>query len=248
MDGCAVEGGHNARAGFSVFYHPSTQINTQASRVLPACLPCLPPLPASPACLPCLPACSPTCCSSCCPWSLPGCWPRRVCPSTRPPRHLGSSWSHSPMLTMAASGGWLLRQAGFGWRLLLLHMRRQFSGPTGRNRRCIASLARVPCCACCSMGVNLGEAVNFAPPDWLRFGAAALGRLRHFRKPGVVSQEEMLLRVAAGQAAQAQAQRRASAAEAATSAIPRRRKTGQRRPGGGANEVGSRAAGKSGEA
>jgi hypothetical protein len=64
------------------------------------------------------------------------------------------------------------------------------------------------------MGVNLGEAVNFAPPDWLRFGAAALGRLRHFRKPGVVSQEEMLLRVAAGQAAQAQAQaqRRASAA------------------------------------
>jgi hypothetical protein len=55
------------------------------------------------------------------------------------------------------------------------------------------------------MGVNLGEAVNFAPPDWLRFGAAALGRLRHFRKPGVVCQEEMLLRVAAGQAAQAQA-------------------------------------------
>lgn len=37
------------------------------------------------------------------------------------------------------------------------------------------------------MGVNLGEAVNFAPADWLRFGAAALGRLRHFRKPCVVS-------------------------------------------------------------
>lgn len=53
---------------------------------------------------------------------------------------------------------------------------------------------------CRSLGVNLGEAVNFAPPDWLRFGAAALGRLRHFRKPCVVSQEEMLLRVAAQQA------------------------------------------------
>ena len=38
------------------------------------------------------------------------------------------------------------------------------------------------------MGVNLGEAVNFAAPDWLRFGAAALGRLRHFRKPCVVRQ------------------------------------------------------------
>ena len=57
-------------------------------------------------------------------------------------------------------------------------------------------------CAClsCSLGVNLGEAVNFAAPDWLRFGAAALGRLRHFRKPCVVSQEEMLLRVARQQA------------------------------------------------
>lgn len=54
--------------------------------------------------------------------------------------------------------------------------------------------------SCCSLGVNLGEAVNFAAPDWLRFGAAAVGRLRHFRKPCVVSQEEMLLRVAAQQA------------------------------------------------
>jgi hypothetical protein len=55
------------------------------------------------------------------------------------------------------------------------------------------------------MGVNLGEAVNFAAPDWLRFGAAALGRLRHFRKPCVVSQEEMLLRVAAQQVGEAAA-------------------------------------------
>lgn len=55
------------------------------------------------------------------------------------------------------------------------------------------------------MGVNLGEAVNFAPGDWLRFGAAALGRLRYFRKPCVVSQEEMLLRVAAQQGVRAAA-------------------------------------------
>lgn len=55
------------------------------------------------------------------------------------------------------------------------------------------------------MGVNLGEAVNFAPGDWLRFGAAALGRLRYFRKPCVVSQEEMLLRVAAQQGARSAA-------------------------------------------
>ena len=48
-----------------------------------------------------------------------------------------------------------------------------------------------------SMGVNLGEAVNFAPPDWLRFGAAALARLRHFRQPCVVCHDAMLLRVAA---------------------------------------------------
>jgi hypothetical protein len=52
----------------------------------------------------------------------------------------------------------------------------------------------------CSLGVNLGEAVNFAAPDWLRFGAAALARLRHFRQPCVVSQEELLLRVAVQQA------------------------------------------------
>lgn len=52
----------------------------------------------------------------------------------------------------------------------------------------------------CSLGVNLGEAVNFAAPDWLRFGAAALARLRHFRQPCVVSQEELLLRVAIQQA------------------------------------------------
>lgn len=68
------------------------------------------------------------------------------------------------------------------------------------------------------MGVNLGEAVNFAPGDWLRFGAAALGRLRYFRKPCVVSQEEMLLRVAAQQGARAAAAARALPAPAAQQA------------------------------
>lgn len=55
--------------------------------------------------------------------------------------------------------------------------------------RCASNLAKrgpAGCPLCHSMGVNLGEAVNFAPADWLRFGAAALGRLRHFRKPCVV--------------------------------------------------------------
>lgn len=64
------------------------------------------------------------------------------------------------------------------------------------------------------MGVNLGEAVNFAAADWLRFGAAALGRVRHFRKPCVVAQEEMLLRLAREQVALAAADA-AAAAEAA---------------------------------
>ena len=45
------------------------------------------------------------------------------------------------------------------------------------------------------MGVNLGEAVNFAPADWLRFGAASLAHYRHFRRPCVVSHEEMVLQV-----------------------------------------------------
>lgn len=45
-------------------------------------------------------------------------------------------------------------------------------------------------------GVNCAEAVNFAPPDWLRFAHASVERYRHFRKPPVLSQEELLLRVA----------------------------------------------------
>ena len=46
-----------------------------------------------------------------------------------------------------------------------------------------------------STGLNCGEAVNFAPPDWLRFGAAAAERLRAFRKPPLLSYEWLLLKV-----------------------------------------------------
>lgn len=47
-----------------------------------------------------------------------------------------------------------------------------------------------------SMGLNCGEAVNFASPDWLRFAAASSARYRLYRKPCVISQEEIILRAA----------------------------------------------------
>jgi [histone H3]-trimethyl-L-lysine4 demethylase len=34
-------------------------------------------------------------------------------------------------------------------------------------------------------GLNCAEAVNFAPADWLRYGAASTLRYRTFRKPSV---------------------------------------------------------------
>ena len=46
-----------------------------------------------------------------------------------------------------------------------------------------------------STGLNCGEAVNFAPADWLRFGAAAAERYRAFRKPSLLSYEWLLLKV-----------------------------------------------------
>lgn len=39
------------------------------------------------------------------------------------------------------------------------------------------------------------QAVNMAPADWLRFGASSLARYRKFKKPCVISHEEMLLKV-----------------------------------------------------
>ncbi len=47
-----------------------------------------------------------------------------------------------------------------------------------------------------SCGLNCGEAVNFAPADWLRFGAASAARYHAFRKPSLLSYEWLLLKVA----------------------------------------------------
>ena len=46
-----------------------------------------------------------------------------------------------------------------------------------------------------NMGFNCAEAVNFAPPDWLRFGGAACQRYRSFRKPSLLSHEWLLFTV-----------------------------------------------------
>ena len=49
-----------------------------------------------------------------------------------------------------------------------------------------------------NLGTNCGEAVNFAPADWARFAAAGVARYRLYRRPCVIAQEEMLLKVGAG--------------------------------------------------
>ena len=45
------------------------------------------------------------------------------------------------------------------------------------------------------MGLNCAEAVNFAPPDWLRFGGPSVERFRTFRKQPVLSHAWLLLQV-----------------------------------------------------
>jgi histone demethylase JARID1 len=42
------------------------------------------------------------------------------------------------------------------------------------------------------------EAVNFAPPDWLRFGLDGVERYRFYRKPSVLCHDELLCAAAAG--------------------------------------------------
>jgi histone demethylase JARID1 len=42
-------------------------------------------------------------------------------------------------------------------------------------------------------GLNCAEAVNFVPPDWLRFSQVSVDRYRTFRKPGVLSHDELLV-------------------------------------------------------
>ncbi|KXZ47406.1 hypothetical protein GPECTOR_35g844 [Gonium pectorale] len=49
-------------------------------------------------------------------------------------------------------------------------------------------------------GLNCAEAVNFAPPDWLRMAGAAEERYRFYRKQPVINQHELLLKVARAEA------------------------------------------------
>ena len=41
-------------------------------------------------------------------------------------------------------------------------------------------------------GFNCAEAVNFVPPDWLRFQRTSVNRYKMFRKPGVLSHDELI--------------------------------------------------------
>ena len=45
-------------------------------------------------------------------------------------------------------------------------------------------------------GFNVAEAVNFAPADWLRFGADGAARYRFYRKPSVLCHDELICTVA----------------------------------------------------
>jgi len=44
-------------------------------------------------------------------------------------------------------------------------------------------------------GLNCAEAVNFAPSDWLRYGAQSVERFQSFRKQPVLSHSWLLLKV-----------------------------------------------------
>jgi len=44
-------------------------------------------------------------------------------------------------------------------------------------------------------GLNCAEAVNFASPDWLRFGSQSVQRFQSFRKQPVLSHSWLLLKV-----------------------------------------------------
>lgn len=51
-----------------------------------------------------------------------------------------------------------------------------------------------------NLGLNCAEAVNFAPADWLRFGAESCARYRMHRKPSLLCYEWLVLKVGAGSA------------------------------------------------
>jgi len=44
-------------------------------------------------------------------------------------------------------------------------------------------------------GFNCAEAVNFVPPDWLRFGSVSQERYRHYRRQPVLSLEDLVLKL-----------------------------------------------------
>ena len=46
-----------------------------------------------------------------------------------------------------------------------------------------------------NLGLNCAEAVNYAPGDWLRYGAAAIDRARNFRKPTLLCHNALVLKV-----------------------------------------------------
>jgi len=48
-----------------------------------------------------------------------------------------------------------------------------------------------------NLGLNCAEAVNFAPADWLRFGAESCARYRMHRKPSLLCYEWLVLKVGA---------------------------------------------------
>lgn len=45
-----------------------------------------------------------------------------------------------------------------------------------------------------NLGLNCAEAVNFAPADWLRFGAAGCALYRAHRKPSLLCYEWLVLK------------------------------------------------------
>jgi histone demethylase JARID1 len=45
-------------------------------------------------------------------------------------------------------------------------------------------------------GLNLAEAVNFCPPDWISVGRMALSNYRLVQRYNIFSQDELILRIA----------------------------------------------------
>jgi histone demethylase JARID1 len=94
-----------------------------------------------------------------------------------------------------------------------------------------------------SLGVNCGEGLALAPPDWLRFGAHALSRYRHSRRPCAFSHERLVLDLAARCAAAAAAEDEAEPMEGAEPAANGHEANGHEANGHEANGAGAAASG-----